>query len=68
MNKTVIRDFYGRIIGTTEQLANGDIQLRDFYGRILGKYDKRLDVTRDFYGRIIAHGNQLSMLLNNDTK
>ena len=64
MQKNIIRDFYGKIIGTTEQLTNGDIQLRDFYGRILGKYDKRMDVTRDFYGRIVARGNQLSMLLS----
>lgn len=62
--KNNIRDFYGRIIGSTEDTPNGDIILRDFYGRILGKYEKKTDVTRDFYGRIIAKGNQLGMLLN----
>lgn len=64
MNKKVqIKDFYGKILGTVETLANGNKIIRDFYGKILGKYDSRLDVTRDFYGRIIARGDQSAMLL-----
>lgn len=64
MNKKVqIKDFYGKILGTVETLANGNKIVRDFYGKILGKYDSRLDVTRDFYGRIIARGDQSAMLL-----
>lgn len=60
-----IRDFYGRIIATTEIDKDGNMQIRDFYGRILGFYDKGTNKTRDFYGRIIGNGNLLSLLIEN---
>ena len=55
--ETIIRDYYGRIIGYVETEPNGDKIFRDFYRRILGKYNKALNVTRDFYGRIVARGD-----------
>lgn len=63
MEKEVIRDYYGRILGTIWIDAQGNKTARDFYGRILGKYDKKLDVTRDFYGRIIGRGDRTSSLI-----
>lgn len=70
-NKEIIRDFYGRIIGTIEQDYAGKYIARDFYGRIVGTYDPKLNVTRDFYGQIIGQGNLLSATIynaNNETK
>lgn len=66
MAKQYIKDFYGRVIGSLEELSNGDIIAKDFHGRVKGKYKKSDNTTRDFYGRVIARGNQLSMLLNSN--
>ena len=67
-NKEVIRDFYGRIIGTITTKNDGSKVVRDFYGRILGTYDKKYDVTRDFYGRIVAKGDYSSGLILKSSK
>lgn len=63
MAKELIKDFYGKVIGSYEMESNGDIIVRDFYGKNLGKYDAALDVTKDFYGKIVAKGNAVGMLL-----
>lgn len=62
-DREVVRDFYGRIIGTITTDKNGNKVVRDFYGRILGRYDKKQNVTRDFYGRIVARGDRSSGLI-----
>ena len=61
--KEIVRDFYGRILGSITTDNNGNKVVRDFYGRIKGKYDKKANVTRDFYGRIIARGDQAASLI-----
>ena len=62
MAKEYIKDFYGKILGTTE--VNGTRTVaRDFYGRILGYYDSSDDTTRDFYGRILTKGNTVVGLI-----
>ena len=63
VDKQVIREFGGKIIGYIETDKSGDKVIRDFYGRILGRYDKRQNVTRDFYGRIVANGDQSALLI-----
>ena len=62
--ETIIRDFYGKIIGKIEIKPNGDKVVRDFYGMIKGYYDAKQNVTRDFYGVIIAKGDYTGMLLS----
>lgn len=62
-DKQVIRDFYGRTLGTILTDKDGNKVVRDFYGRLLGRYDAKANVTRDFYGRIVARGDQSSSLL-----
>ena len=62
-DKEVIRDFYGRILGTITTDKLGNKVVRDFYGRILGRYDKKSNLTRDFYGRIVAKGDRTSGLI-----
>ena len=62
-DREVIRDFYGRILGTITTDSNGNKVVRDFYGKILGKYDKKSNVTRDFYGRIVAKGDRSNSLI-----
>lgn len=66
MAKQYIKDFHGRIIGSLEELSNGDIIVKDFHGRLKGKYRKADNTTRDFYGRVIARGNQVGMLITSD--
>mgnify|MGYP006864405277 CR=1 FL=1 len=67
-DREVVRDFYGRILGTITTDSTGNKTVRDFYGRILGKYDKKQNVTRDFYGRIVAKGDRSSALIPPTTK
>ena len=62
-NREVIRDFYGRILGSITTDKQGNKVVRDFYGKILGRYDKQTNVTRDFYGRIIGKGDSSSALV-----
>ena len=62
MAKELIKDFYGRILGSIETQGNKQIA-RDFYGRILGTYNKSDNFTRDFYGRILTRDNTLMGLI-----
>ena len=62
-NREVIKDFYGKIIGSITTDNRGNKVARDFYGRILGRYDKQSNLTRDFYGRIVAKGDQCAALI-----
>lgn len=59
----IIKDFFGRKVGSIETDEQGNKIVKDFYGRLQGKYDKRLNVTKDFYGRVIARGDISSALL-----
>lgn len=65
MAKEFVKDFYGKIIGST-QVEGTRTVVRDFYGRILGYYESKDDTTRDFYGRIISRGNTAIGLLYKD--
>lgn len=62
-NKEIIRDFYGRILGTISTDNIGNKTVRNFYGKILGRYDKKANVTRDFYGRIVGRGDRSAALI-----
>ena len=63
MARETIKDFYGKIIGSLETLANGDKLAKDFYGKILGRYCKAQNVTKDFYGKIVSSGDTASGLI-----
>ena len=63
MEREVIKDFYGRTLGTIITDKNGNKVIRDFYGKILGKYDKKANLTRDFHGKIIARGDRSAALI-----
>lgn len=62
MSKEVIKDFYGKVVGTIETSGNKQIA-KDFYGRIVGTYDSSSNITKDFYGKIVGRGNVLAGLL-----
>jgi extradiol dioxygenase family protein len=68
MEKQIVKDFYGKIIGSLETQSNGDIIAKDFYGKILGKYDKANNVTKDFYGKILYRGNMVGSLITMNNK
>ena len=63
MDKTAIRDFYGKILGWIETDAEGNKTARDFYGKILGYYKKRYDHTTDFYGKVLSNGDTVVSLI-----
>lgn len=63
MEKEVIKDWQGRILGSLETRSNDDIIVKDFYGRILGSYDSSQNVTKDVYGRILFKGNMAASLI-----
>ena len=62
-DREVVRDFYGRILGSITTDNQGNKVVRDFYGRVLGRYDKKQNVTRDFYGRTVAKGDRSAGLI-----
>lgn len=62
MTRTTMKDFYGRIIGSTEDYTDRIVS-KDFYGKILGYYDKKQGVTKDFFGKIIGTGDATSKLV-----
>ena len=62
-NRQVIKDFYGRILGSIEDDSMGNRTAKDFYGKILGRYDKAQGVTKDFFGKIIGTGDLTSALI-----
>lgn len=62
MAKELVKDFYGHIMGSTEEQGN-KIIAKDFYGRILGSYDLTDNKTRDFYGRIVSDGDTTAALI-----
>ena len=66
-NKQLVKDFYGRILGSIETQGTKQIA-RDFYGRILGTYNSSDDFTRDFYGRMLMRGNGLMGLIMGNKK
>ena len=63
MARTNIKNFYGQIIGSIEDLSDGSKIARDFYGKILGKFDAKTGVTKNFYGQIVAKGDITSALV-----
>ena len=65
MEVRIIKDFYGRKLGTIETDPQGTEVAKDFYGRVLGRYNKALDVTTDFYGRRISKGNVVASFIFN---
>ena len=67
MAKQLIKDFYGRVLGSIEDVGTKQIA-RDFYGRILGTYNGVDDYTRDFYGRVLMRGNGLIGLVMSSKK
>lgn len=62
-NRQDIKDFYGRKLGTIEELPSGNKIARDFYGKILGEYDKNRNITKNFYGQIVASGDITASLI-----
>ena len=63
-NVVIVRNFYGKVLGSIETKPNGDKIVRNFLGKTLGRYDARQDVTRDFLGKILARGDASNMLIN----
>lgn len=67
MAKELVKDFYGKTMGSIETEGTKQIA-RDFYGRIVGTYNSTDDKTRDFYGRIVTSGNTLMGLIYANNK
>jgi hypothetical protein len=63
MEKTYIRDRYGKIIGSkTSGFANGDVVVRDADNHIVGTASR--DATRDRHGMILCYGFHPEMLID----
>lgn len=63
VNKEMIRDSRGRILGwiETDHLQNKVV--RDFHGYIKGRYKKVSNTTIDFRGKIVGYGDSTASLL-----
>lgn len=64
VQKVLLKNDRGFIIGELTIQENGDRIMRDYYGRILGTYTRSIDITKDFYGRIVGYGDLLGTLLH----
>lgn len=62
MAKERIKDWTGKILGSTEQIGSR-LWLYDFSGRKLGYYDSSTGKTHDWTGRLVGQGNILMTLL-----
>ena len=58
-----IRDRAGVVVGTIENLPNGDQVLRNNSNEIRGYYDNEADATRDSNKSIVAKGNKLRSMI-----
>lgn len=66
IEKKVIKNFYGKLLGTIEtDTVAKKRKAKDFYGRLLGTYDPREDTTKNYYGRLISRGDSLEALVYN---
>lgn len=60
---TPIRDRAGNIVGSIENLPNGDQVLRDSNNEVRGYYEAQGDHTRDASQNIVAKGNKLRSMI-----
>ena len=58
-----IHDRAGVVVGTIENLPNGDQVLRNTANEIRGYYDNEADATRDANKSIVAKGNKLRSMI-----
>lgn len=65
MEKMILRDDRGRMIGLVEIDPNGNKRLRNAKGVYQGRYDKASNITRDLKGAMVARGDVLTTLLKN---
>lgn len=63
VDRQLLKDDRGRILGTIYTHLNGDKVAKDFYGKIVGTYKKASNLTKDFYGRVVSKGDTLAGLL-----
>lgn len=64
MAEKILRDTYGRPIGSIQVETRGVQTLRDVRVRVKGTYVSQRDVAMEPNGRIYGLGNLLMMLLN----
>lgn len=62
MAENILKDQYGKILGSVSVDSRGIQTLRSHLGVILGTYDPKTNVTKNYMGQIIGSGNLLSML------
>lgn len=63
MSNNILKDQYGKILGSISVDSRGVQTLRSQLGIILGTFDPKTNVTKNYMGQIIGSGNLLSMLL-----
>lgn len=63
MKRELIKDYYGKILGSIETDTSGNKVAKDYFGLILGFYDKKSDTTQDRLRHIIARGDSVVSLV-----
>ena len=58
-----IEDRTGNVVGSIENLPNGDQVLRNAQNEVRGYYDAKGDYTRDADQKIVAKGNKLRSMI-----
>ncbi len=68
MERMIIKQYCGLIVGFIDIEPNGDKTVMDYDLKILGYYDHSRDVTTDFYRRDIAHGDVTGIFFKDKIK
>ena len=63
MDKVVVKDAFGTVVGELESDPAGNQTLRSNSGRVRATYEVDGDHTRDGSGNIVAKGNALNRIL-----
>jgi hypothetical protein len=63
MADNILKDQYGKLLGSISVDSRGIQTLRSHLGVILGTFDPKTNVTKNYIGQIIGTGNLLSMLI-----
>lgn len=63
MNRVILRDAVGKIIGYIDTEATGEQLAKNAAGKYLGKYDPRTNLTYDKFGKILYTGNMVQVLI-----
>ncbi len=66
MNRKILKNVQGQILGFEDETDDGRVYAKNVHGQLLGRYDPHRDLTVDEHGQTVTHGDSLSGLIFRD--